>query len=256
MEIGADQQAILNERLKREASDSTVEHALPVLFFGDLFTAKIATVALNPSWQEYLGSVLRGKLELTGAERRFETLGSLGVTSRSALTDEHCRQAIDRMRAYFQPGKPIYSYFRALDRVTQGMGYSYERGEVAHLDLIQEATDPTWSGLAPAELAPLRALDLQFLHWEVKTFPLVALVCNGKTVFDTVRSLLNGHVIATEKMARVTWSVAVACVGDRTVHILGWNIPLARPTGLGSDGEKALGQLLATHQRTTAPGTQ
>ncbi len=221
-----------------------------------LFTAKIATVALNPSWQEYLASDKRGKHELTGSERRFETLRSLGVATRSVLTDEHCRQAIEKMRAYFQPGKPIYSYFRALDRVTQGMGYSYERGEVAHLDLIQEATDPTWSGIAPAELVSLRALDLPFLHWEVENFPLVALVCNGRTVFDTVRSVLDGQTITTGTMARVTWSAAVSRVGDRTVHILGWNIPLARPTGLGSDGEKALGQLLATHQRTTAPGTQ
>lgn len=255
-DTSVDQRAVLYERLRREPSNSTVGNTLPVLFFGDLFTAKIATVALNPSWQEYLASAGRGKHELTGPERRFETLGSLGVATRSVLTDEHCRQAIEKMRAYFQPGKPIYSYFRALDRVTQGMGYSYERGEVAHLDLIQEATDPTWSGLAPDALASLRKLDSPFLRWEIANFPLVALVCNGKTVFDTVRSLLNGQIIATDTMARVTWSAAVSRVGDRTVHILGWNIPLARPTGLGRDGEDRLGRLLATYMSMPAQGTQ
>ncbi len=32
-------------------------------------------------------------------------------------------------------------------RVVEALGLSYERGEVAHLDLVQEATSPTWSEL-------------------------------------------------------------------------------------------------------------
>jgi len=63
LEITADQQAIINERLRCTPSLSSVRHSLPVLFFGDLFTARIATVALNPSWQEYLSSVKQGKQE-------------------------------------------------------------------------------------------------------------------------------------------------------------------------------------------------
>jgi len=256
-EFTADQQAVLNERLRREARDSTVPHTLPVLFFGDLLNARIATIGLNPSWQEYLSPIKQGKLELTGLDRRFETLTSLDSSDRSALTDQQCTQAIDTMCAYFQPGKPIYSWFRALDRVTRGLGYSYERGEVAHLDLIQEATDPAWSELGkkkPEELRSLRQLDQPFLRWEIEQVPLTMLVCNGKTVFDTVRTLLNGRVVCNDKMALITWYIATARVIDRTVSILGWNIPLARATGLGTEGEKNLGSRLATHLPATASG--
>jgi hypothetical protein len=66
--------------------------------FGDLFVARVATVGLNPSWQEYLG---RDKHELTGPFRRFETLRSLGISSRGSLTQEQCDRAITTMRAYF-----------------------------------------------------------------------------------------------------------------------------------------------------------
>jgi len=254
LEITADQQAIINERLRRTPSLSSVRHSLPVLFFGDLFTARIATVALNPSWQEYLSSVKQGKQELVGSERRFETLISLDSATRDALTDGQCRQAIDRMRAYFQLGKPIYSYFRALDRVAQAMGYSYERGEVVHLDLVQEATDPTWSELRDEELAPLCQQDLRFLKWEIEQFPLTVLVCNGKTTFDTVLNLFNGEITASGPKALVTWYAATAEVAGRTVHVVGWNKPLARATGLGTEGEKNLGSHLAAHLSTTASG--
>jgi hypothetical protein len=42
-------QAKLYERLRRPPSPATVPGALPVLFFGDLLQAEVATVGLNPS---------------------------------------------------------------------------------------------------------------------------------------------------------------------------------------------------------------
>ena len=87
--------------------------SLPVLFFGDVLTAKAASVGLNPSKQEYLDP---SGQELTGDKRRFETLGSLGCHDRSSLDEERCERAIAAMRAYFQRGKPVYGWFRRLHR--------------------------------------------------------------------------------------------------------------------------------------------
>ena len=70
--------AKFHERLRRDASVVPVPSSLPVLFFGDLLTARVATVGINPSWQEYLGP---DKRELTGNRRRFETLTSLVAQS-------------------------------------------------------------------------------------------------------------------------------------------------------------------------------
>ena len=99
---------------------------------------------------------------------------------------------------YYKPGKPVYSWFRSLDRVTQAMGFRYDLGEVAHLDLLQEATDPTWSKLsriAPAEFDKLRVQDLPFLQWQFKSFPVRTIICNGRTVFKEVCRLINGQVL-------------------------------------------------------------
>lgn len=237
----------LYARLRQPPSPSSVPWSLPVLFFGDLLNAGVATVGLNPSDQEYLG---RGGVELDGAARRFETLTSLDATDRSSLTDEQCDRAIQRMRTYYQLGKPIYNWFRSLDRVTRAMGYRYEAGEVAHLDLAQEATNPTWSKLAqtsPTEFETLRSADLPFLRWQFEAFPLHTVICNGRTVFNEVCRLIDGQVKGEGKLQRITWYVGKATLAGRQVRLAGWNLPLARPTGLGATGEEELGQVLKSH---------
>lgn len=109
----------LYARLRQCPSASSVPQSLPVLFFGDLFTAHVATVGLNPSDREYLD---RHGIELDGAARRFETLTSLRAADRSFVTDKQCDHAIQTMRMYYRPGKPIYTWFRSLDRVARAMG--------------------------------------------------------------------------------------------------------------------------------------
>src|SRR4051794_11404776 len=95
----------LNERLRQPPTAHTVADSLPVLFFGDLFASEVATVGLNPSDQEYLTKA--GK-PLEGPAQRFVTLGSVGATARASLTDEQCAEAIEWMRAYYDPGKPVF----------------------------------------------------------------------------------------------------------------------------------------------------
>lgn len=236
----------LYSRLRQRASASSVPQSLPVLFFGDLFTASVATVGLNPSDQEYTD---RHGIELDGLARRFETLTSLGAVDRSSLTDEQCDRAIQTMRTYYRPGKPVYTWFRPLDRVTRAMGFKYEAGEVVHLDLAQEATCPTWSALSqtsPAEFDALRSADLPFLRWQLETFPLHTVICNGRTVFEEVCRLIGGQKIEESKLQRITWYVGRATLNNRRIGLAGWNLPLARPTGLGVEGEHELGQILTS----------
>ena len=226
--------------------------SLPVLFFGDLLSAQIATVGINPSDQEYLD---RKGDELTGDARRFETLTSLHAPSRQALTDAQCAQAIATMQSYFVRKPTVYRWFRSLERVLAGMGYSYAHGQVAHLDLVQEATMPTWSALGRShrtEADNLLANDLPFLQWQLATFPLRAVICNGMTVFKQVCGLLDqpvdiGNSSMQGSLARVTWHATRGQISGRAITVVGWNIPLARPTGLGIDGEGTLSHTLATY---------
>ena len=149
------------DRLRKSPSHRSVPGSLPVLFFGDLFTARVATIGLDPSPQEDLD---RQENELVGSQRRFETPSSLKASDRVSLTHELCQRAISTMQTYFQPGKPVHSWFRSLDRVAKGIGFRYDLGDVVHLDLVQVATQPKWSCLAPNELAQLRATDEPFLQ--------------------------------------------------------------------------------------------
>jgi hypothetical protein len=213
-----------------------------VLFFGDLFRAEIATVGLNPSDREYVAK--DGHL-LAGPAQRFETLDSLDAQTRADLTDEQCKTAVDRMRDYYEPGKPVYgSWFTALGRVVEGFGGSFEDRSAAHLDLVQESTQPVWGELPRAERDALLAQDLPFLDWEIRSFPLRAVICTGKTVGVNVCRRFGVTVDDEGSLARVRWWVGHADIDSGRLAFAGWNLPLARPTGLGRDGESALGALL------------
>lgn len=235
----------LHERIRTPESASTVPGTLPVLFFGDLQQASIATVSLNPSRREYAD---RHGQELDGLDRRFETLHSLGASNRFSLADWQCQRAVSTMRGYFDPGRPVYNWFNSLSRVLDGMGHSYWRREAAHLDLVQEATDPTWSALAgerPDEAYALLEQDRPFLMWQLQMFPIEVLVCNGRTTLDRMIGMTGAEVIGRgEVSGKRTWMIAVVTVGSRQMAIAGWNIPLAQAPGLTKEGQVALGSML------------
>jgi hypothetical protein len=233
----------LRRRLRRLPTPVSVEGSLPVLFFGNALHAQLLTVGLNPSDQEYVDA--RG-VELNGMYRRFQTLSSLGATSRDRLTDSQCDQAIEMMTKYFGPGRPVFGWFRPLARVVGAMGLSFQDGTAAHIDLIQEATSPVWAGLSKQDQAILLAADAEFLSWQISAFPAGTLACNGATVLQSVCDLTKAQVVSTGRLGRVRWTVACSRnPASRVVGIVGWNYPLTRPTGLGADGERELGGLLS-----------
>ncbi len=243
----ADVESRPHQRLREPASPSTVPGSLPVMAFGDLYQARVATVGLNPSPREYTD---RENRELDGPKRRFETLASLGVESREALSDDHCCRAIVTMRGYFDPGRPAYSWFNPLIRVLGGLGVRYSNREACHLDLVQEATDPTWSRLfasRPDEAGAFLRSDLPFLRWQVETLPLGLVVCNGRSVLDTVIAETKAKVVEYQKPSKFAWTVAVAELDNRRLGIVGWNIPMAQATGLNSQGQVELGETFRHH---------
>lgn len=236
----------VSERLKRSSSTYSVRGSLPVVAFGDFESAKVATVGLNPSAQEYLD---RNGSELVGSARRFETLGSLGAQNRAALTDDQCEQALVTMKAYFQPGKPVYSWFAPLTRVLAGFGVDYASRGATHLDLVQEATSPKWTELLrsdPQAVANLLASDLPFLNEQIRSFGYETVLCNGRTALDHVARLLEARMTSTVRfgaLGKVVVSRGETVLGGKRVRVAGWNLPLAR-AGLTISELSELGQLL------------
>jgi hypothetical protein len=234
----------LRQRLRIEPSERSVQASLPVLFFGDALTARIATIGLNPSKFEYLDG--RGKM-LTGRSQRFATTTSLGAASRTDLTDAQADEAIEVMRCYYDDGKPVYgTYFGHLTNFLAGIGASYRERGAAHLDLVQESTSPVWNGLTSSERSQLIEQDLPFLVWQLENLPhLQAAVCAGKTVSGRLKARVPVDVEETGSTKRIRWWLGTAHVGQRALPIGGWNYPLDKPTGLGTAGEIELGMMFA-----------
>jgi hypothetical protein len=232
----------LRQRIRISPSDSSVSASLPVLFFGDAFSARVATIGLNPSKFEYLDR--NGKM-LSGREQRFASTVSLGASSRAELSDSQADQAIEVMRSYYDYGMPVYgSYFRHLTNFLTGMGASYAGRSATHLDLVQEPTDPVWNSLSSSERSTLLGRDLPFLVWQLENLPrLEAVICAGKTVSEELRA----HVLVKETGAikRIRWWLGAAHLRHRDLPIGGWNYPLDRPTGLGTAGEIEIGKMFA-----------
>ena len=222
-------------RLRRPPSPSSLRGSVPVLFFGDIQSARVATVALNP-----------------GPDQRFlQNLSSLSAPNRHELTTQQCDRAIASMREYFGLGHVLLTYFRGLDRVTKELGASYAQGGVVHLDIVQEATDPQWSDrtFPETDKQELLRVGRRFFRWQLQSFLIQLILCNGKTVSREVKNLLwDVKEWDHGKLNRVEWYCGTTKLrereGWRELGLAGWNLPLDKPTGLGHRGEEALGKLI------------
>lgn len=70
----------IEHRIRQPIPDDlcVVQNSIPVIFFGNIDQAKIATISINPSDKEFLNNK---KEELVGNLKRFETLTSLQIDS-------------------------------------------------------------------------------------------------------------------------------------------------------------------------------
>lgn len=173
------------ERLLRPAPTgcSVVPGSLPVVSFGDPTRARVVTLSTNPS-----------KLELTTPKgvwlepehRRVDSLRSLQVATAAELTDTQLAEVLQRSHDYFRlnPHRPA---FAALEQLLGAVGAgSYYAGTAAHLDLVQWATNPVWSGLTPAVRAELVEADAGFLLWQLRRSGVQVVLVDGAHVAQWV----------------------------------------------------------------------
>ena len=229
------------DRLRWPASPSTVADSLPVLFFGDVHSARTATVGLNPSPFEYVDESGR---ELEGGDRRFESLNSLAAPDRSRLSSSHVDRAIHRMITYFDQKSTVYeAWFGHLIRFLSGCGLSFRKRTSVHLDLAQEATCPAWQRLKrtkPVEHQTLLERDSAFLKWQLNAFTFDTIFCNGRSVYKEVARLLGVESNPAETRETHLLSWWIVPLADARV-VVGWNRPLDKPTGLSEPEERAFG---------------
>jgi hypothetical protein len=171
----------IEERIRRQATAdlNIVPRSTPVVSFGNAETARVATLGLNPSRVEFLDN---DGLLLEGPERRLATHESLGTRDLTGASLETVVQVFNDCNSYFER-QPYWRWFKQLGPVLRACGASYCDGSACHLDLVQWATDPTWSKLRPAAIRKkLIAEDAKFLANQVQRANLHLLLVNGSAV--------------------------------------------------------------------------
>ena len=210
--------------------------------------APVATLGINPSSGEFTDG--SGQL-LDGDRRRLATLGSLGASAGAALSREEAGRVVDQCAAYFS--RNPYHWFKKLDPILiTGLGRSYWSGGACHLDLVQWATDPLWSGLTDMQRNELLRQDRPFLLEQLGQERLQLVLVNGRTALNGVA---DAGVVAWEQICRIagdpdTGQPAFDVYrGERAGRVfLGWSVDVPNQHG-GLAARSTLAELMAEHGR-------
>lgn len=163
-----------------------VEHSTPVVAFGDCTTARVATLGINPSYEEFQDS--SGEL-LKGKEKRLVDHESLGGEFTGGLSESQAEKVIAGCSKYFL-NRP-FEWFDDIENVVlKPNGITYSSGEACHLDVIQWATNPIWSKITnQQECISLLENDSEFLKFQITSQGYDFIFLNGNTVIKQVKSL-------------------------------------------------------------------
>ena len=176
------------ERILRPAPDGlgVVPGTTPVVSFGDISRARIATISINPSHREFVDS--RGEL-LAPGKKRLADRESLGGEFGRELTTQDAQTVFDGCNSYFTHGK-TYGWFKTMQAaVLDAFNVNFSNGTACHLDLVQWATKPIWGELCSSQRAKLLAADTEFLAHQLKTGSSSIILMNGQQVVSQLTSV-------------------------------------------------------------------
>ena len=221
-----------------------VKNSTPVVSFGNPYKALVATVGINPSSKEFLDN--KNNI-LPQDQKRLVDLDSLNKTNLNQLDEKDAERIIESCYNYFKTGNHYKWFDQMEEHVLEPTGYSYFDDTACHLDLIQWATDPVWSGIKSKEVQNmLLEQDKEFFIHQINKYNFETVFLNGKTVVEQVEKL--GIVKLTEVAEVVNLKtgnisrIKTGKVGQTTFVGWGLNIP-AKETTLQM--RKALGQWLS-----------
>lgn len=167
-----------------------VESSIPILFFGNIEKASVATVSINPSFGEFKKN---GKL-LSIKEKRFTDRELLGVKDTERLNDYQAERVYKSLKDYFTHKKIYDNWFKKVnDRIKNLIDVSYYEGTMVNLDIYPWATEKIWGELNNKKAKEAKSAALKsyrktnilkniLLH---KNFEYVYI--NGATVYEEMK---------------------------------------------------------------------
>lgn len=237
--------------------------ACPVPFFGDISSAAVATVGINPSNREFVG--LDG-IRLSEGLRRLPTLESLGKRHWSDIDGSHVRTLLDECRTYFMRN-PYDRWFGTLEGIISRIPASYygRRPSACHLDLIPYATVAKWGSLDGPIRTELLETSQNALGELLRDSNISILVLNGAAVVRTFQALTG---VTLDPSIREEWTLSrlkdqvtgysytgrVTRVGEtevgRSVRVLGYNHNLQSSFGVTTAAKTAISDWIASEVRS------
>lgn len=211
--------AYVADRIRQPVPDgcSVVPGSTPVVVFGDLRTATVATLGFNPSENEFVTND-----GVPVDPRRLSTYVSLGVETLTMATDEQVAHVLTECYEYFHHN-PYYTYFKPSENLLQAtVGASYLDGTACHLDLIQWATDPVFGKLPSAVRKKLIAADQEFLRQQLLVENVRLILLNGSGVIDAVRKM-GVDLVEAEPAVADDKSARIVVGKDYGACFIGWN---------------------------------
>lgn len=161
-------------------SAPVIHWSSPVPVFGDLRTALIASVGINPSNREFTDTEGR---ELCDDSRRFHTLKSLRLKSWSSATPSDALEIWRSCCDYFQ-NSPYMAWFGQLEQLFAATRASYRNGGACHLDLVPYATSRKWTELTRSERDALTQAASPLLGEIMAASYVKVVILNGHSVVE------------------------------------------------------------------------
>jgi hypothetical protein len=234
----------------------------PVPYFGRLRQSAVATVGINPSNREFVD--VAGE-ELDGDNRRFPTLGSLGLGAWADASSLDITAIVSACDQYFS-SNPYSRWFDVLDALVRSVGDSYysEEKPAAHLDLVPYATHVKWGQLSEDQQRVLLHCGHDLIASALRDSMVELLVLNGASVVRQFEKVAGLNLTRERKpnwdlsrrgsarVPGVAYTGSVDCIGGvdlgRSIAVVGFNHNLQSSFGVTKRAMQAIGRWVATQR--------
>jgi hypothetical protein len=196
-----------------------VEGSIPIVFFGNVEKAEIATLSLNPSNKEF---------EHNSVIRRCVDRKQLRVSDSQKLTREQAESVYQSLLLYFKVN-PYKAWFNPMNKLFLSNGYEYYNDKIVHLDISPWATFNKWNSLSREERESI--IDASIIEKVIKMRGIKRLFINGKTAFNVFCTTLN---IKAKKIQETSFNYITKNSNNRSFiiyeteifdcKIIGWNL--------------------------------
>ena len=209
-----------------------VSQSIPVLFFGNIETATIATFGINPSKREFLD---KNDALLPVSEKRFIDRSILGVSDNEMLTTEDARKVYKSLLEYFDDSKhPYGKWFNVLDSIFKGFKFSYYSGSLIHLDIYPWATNPTWNSLFANERKKMIENGKKCLDIVLESSKISAIYINGRSAMNHFEdNICKMKSIENFQVERLSYELKQGNYKGK--RIIGWSTNLQSSYGVSTE---------------------